>query len=421
MIHPELWGSLRQKYEQDRPRRMLALDGGGIRGLITLGFLEKLEQLLRDATGEGDSFRLGNWFDYIGGTSTGAILAATLARGMSVAELIQFYKDAGPEMFEKNRLLKRYWSLYKADPLREKLRAVLNQQRTGDPAIPAGKDVDLSPDYLRCLLLIVTRNATTDSPWPVSSNPEAKYNATGRSDCNLRVPLWQLVRASTAAPVFFPPEVLNWDPKDPTKSFVFVDGGITPYNNPSFLMFRMATQEPYRLRWKTGERNLLIVSIGTGSAPQLGASVENPHAGLAENLGNIPSNLMYTISVEQDLNCRTVGRCTYGAVLDRELLDLICRQCQDNWTMEQILAAPEIPLDQDLGRAFLYARYNADLSKQGLDELGLGHLEPEKVQKLDAVDQIDNLLAIGRKAGEKQVSLKHYGSFAPQKRQGSSA
>ena len=44
MIRPELWGSLRQKYEEDRPRRMLSLDGGGIRGLITLGILESMRK-----------------------------------------------------------------------------------------------------------------------------------------------------------------------------------------------------------------------------------------------------------------------------------------------------------------------------------------------------------------------------------------
>ena len=81
---------------------------------------------------------------------------------------------------------------------------------------------------------MITRNVTTDSPWPVSSHPEGRYNDAARADCNLRVPLWQLVRASTAAPVYFPPEVIRIDPDDPTKAFVFVDGGVTPYNNPAF-------------------------------------------------------------------------------------------------------------------------------------------------------------------------------------------
>jgi uncharacterized protein len=67
-----------------------------------------------------------------------------------------------------------------------------------------GKDTDLGPEHLGCLLVVVTRNTTTDSAWPVSSNPFARYNDPERPDCNLRIPLWKLVRASTAAPVFFP-------------------------------------------------------------------------------------------------------------------------------------------------------------------------------------------------------------------------
>src|SRR5579884_1078659 len=71
LIHPERWSGLRNRYEQERPRRMLALDGGGIRGLLTLGILEKLEALVGSP--------LCEYFDYIAGTSTGAIIAAGFA------------------------------------------------------------------------------------------------------------------------------------------------------------------------------------------------------------------------------------------------------------------------------------------------------------------------------------------------------
>ena len=67
------------------------------------------------------------------------------------------------------------------------------------------------------------RNATTDSPWPISNNPYAKYNERSRLDCNLALPLWQLVRASTAAPTYFPPEVVVVG----NREFIFVDGGVT--------------------------------------------------------------------------------------------------------------------------------------------------------------------------------------------------
>jgi len=67
----------------------------------------------------------------------------------------------------------------------------------------------LGSESLRTLLLVVLRNATTDSPWLVSNNPAAKYNTLDRPNCNLRIPLWQLVRGSTAAPTYFPPETIQ--------------------------------------------------------------------------------------------------------------------------------------------------------------------------------------------------------------------
>jgi hypothetical protein len=392
--NPECWKDLRPRYEEDRPRRMLALDGGGIRGLLTLGILERIEALLAGNSGR----KLCDYFDYIAGTSTGAIIAAGLARGMTISQLVDFYRSSGKQMFEHSSLIERIKYFYTADPLKTKLQEVF------------GRQTNLEPNNLKCLLLVVTKNVTTDSPWPISSNPEAKYNELGRKDCNLKIPLWQLVRASTAAPVFFPPEILQWDPNDPSKTFVFVDGGVTPYNNPAFLLYRMATEPAYRLSWKTGEKNLLLISVGTGAAEALGATAAAPNRNIVSTVTGLPGELMYGIQIDQDINCRTVGRCTHGAHLDREILDLVPRQAVAGWTMEQQYAAPEIPLSTDLGRRFLYARYNADLSRQGLDSLGFTQADAASIQKMDAVENIETLLEIGRAAGT-SVRPAHFGGF----------
>jgi len=392
--NPECWKDLRPRYEEDRPRRMLALDGGGIRGLLTLGILERIEALLAGNSGR----KLCDYFDYIAGTSTGAIIAAGLARGMTISQLVDFYRSSGKQMFEHAWLIERVKYFYTADPLKTKLQEVF------------GRQTNLEPNNLKCLLLVVTKNVTTDSPWPISGNPEAKYNELGRKDCNLKIPLWQLVRASTAAPVFFPPEILQWDPNDPSKTFVFVDGGVTPYNNPAFLLYRMATEPAYRLNWKTGEKNLLLISVGTGAAESLGATAAAPNRNIVSTVTGLPGQLMYGIQIDQDINCRTVGRCTHGAHLDREILDLVPRQAVAGGTMEQQYAAPEIPLSTDLGRHFLYARYNADLSRQGLDSLGFTQVDAASIQKMDAVENIETLLEIGRAAGE-SVRPAHFGPF----------
>jgi hypothetical protein len=400
IIHPERWKSLLGRYEQDRPHRMLALDGGGIRGLITLGILKRIEELIADRT----RLKLCEYFDYIAGTSTGAIIAAGLSRGMTTSELIDFYMSCGKQMFEPSWIIERIKYFYTADPLKAKLQEVFGADTTLEPAPQPEKE------SLRCLLLVVTKNVTTDSPWPISSNPDAKYNDPSRPDCNLRIPLWQLVRASAAAPVFFPPEVLQWDPSDPSKTFVFVDGGVTPHNNPAFLLYRMATEPAYRLNWKAGERNLLIVSIGTGAAESLGETAAKPNRNIVSTVAGLPEGLMYSIQVDQDISCRTVGRCTYGAALDQEILDLVPRQVDEGMTIEERYNAPPIPLSRNLGRSFLYARYNADLSRRGLDNLGFGNLDPASIQKMDAVENMSALTEIG-KAASKFVNAAHFGPF----------
>jgi hypothetical protein len=377
-LDPARWKTLKGRYEEDRPHRMLAFDGGGIRGLLTLGILQNIEAVIAAKTGQP----LCEYFDYIAGTSTGAIIAAGLARGLNTRQLIDFYLANGKQMFEHASLINRLKFLYTADPLKARLQEVF------------GAATNLDPDNLKCLLLVVTKNVTTDSPWLLSSNPDAKYNDPTRPDCNLKMPLWQLVRASTAAPVYFPPETLQWDAANAAKTFVFVDGGVTPYNNPAFLLYRMATEPAYRLNWRTGEENLLLVSVGTGASESKGATAASPNKNLFSNVADLPGELMYGSLVDQDINCRTVGRCTFGAHLDREIQDLV----------------PPIPLSTDLNRRFLYARYNADLSREGLTQLGFPEVDPASIQKLDAVENMDALLKIGIEAG-KSVDPLHFGPF----------
>jgi len=380
------WGSLAARYENEQPRKILSLDGGGIRGVLTLEILLELEKQLKTELKKDDSFRLSDFFDYVGGTSTGAIIAAGLSRGMSVTELLNFYEEKGEAMFDKAFLLKRVKYFYNDGPL---LKELQNTFGLGD--------IDIKSGDFKTLLLVVTMNRSTDSPWPISNNPNARYNNPGRPDCNLRIPLYQLVRASTAAPAYFRPETLQWDPTNPEKTFVFVDGGVTPYNNPSFLMYRMATQRPYGLNWKTGEKNLLVVSVGTGSAPSPGV-----YNNLLDTLKELPNNLMYAMQVDQDINCRTVGRCIFGSSIDRELGDMIPLDNDD-----QMLS-----LDSDAARHFSYVRYNANLSEEGLNEMGLGHIDSDDVRQMDSVEFIGKLREVGKKVGETQVKVKeHFKNF----------
>ena len=76
--------SLLEKIKPNGPKKILALDGGGIRGILSVEILAKLESLLREKLGKDENFVLADYFDFIAGTSTGAIVAACLSWGMTV-------------------------------------------------------------------------------------------------------------------------------------------------------------------------------------------------------------------------------------------------------------------------------------------------------------------------------------------------
>ena len=252
-----------------------------------------------------------------------------------------------------------------------------------------GEDTTFGSEKLKTLLMLVMRNATTDSPWPLSNNPHAKYNDPNQADSNLNLPLWQLVRASTAAPTFFPPEVVKLGDRE----FIFVDGGVTCYNNPAFQLFLMATLEPYKLMWPTGEDNMLLVSVGTGLTPKIDLELKTRKMHTGYNAITIPGALMLAAQEQQDLLCRSFGKCLCGDIVDGEIGDMV---------------GAKGPVEPKL---FTYMRYNAELTREGLDELGgLDDIKPEQVQQMDSVQYINELKRIGE-AIAKKVNPQHFAKF----------
>lgn len=369
-------------------KKILALDGGGIRGLITVEILAEIESLLRQRLGKKDDFTLSDYFDFVAGTSTGAIIAACISIGMKVADIKKFYVESGNEMFERASLLRRMHYKYEDENLANKLRYVFKHPQTQE-------DLLLGSDQLKTVLMMVMRNATTDSPWPISNNPFAIYNQMMRSDgsvvenCNLYLPLWQLVRASTAAPVYFPPEVVKLG----NQEFVFVDGGITAYNNPAFQAFLMATVRPYEMNWATGEDEILIVSIGTGISPDANADLDPHKMNLLYNAKLLPSALTAAALNEQDFLCRVFGKCLIGDILDREVGRMI-----------------DVPAPAGSNKLFTYLRYNTSLTSDGLRELGFPDIKPEAVQALDSVRYIEVFQLIGQ-AVSKKLKARHFDGF----------
>jgi Patatin-like phospholipase len=378
---------LPDRLKKGGPKKLLALDGGGIRGVLSLEILRKLESLLRSASGRTD-YRLADYFDYISGTSTGGIIAAGLAIGKSVDEILEFYEQSGAHMFKAARILDLFRYRYQSEPLAKMLKSVF------------GENTQLGSEAVETLLLLMMRNATTDSPWPISNNPFAKYNDSNHSACHLKFPLWQLVRASTAAPTYFPPEKVVVGGRE----FIFVDGGITVYNNPAFQMFLMATVDRYWINapapergWPTGPDKMLIVSVGTGTNSGAREQLSPREMNLIFNARTIHSALMFAALNEQDFLCRVFGDCVAGDPLDREV-DTMIRSAG--------------PLSRKL---FRYVRYNAELTRSGLDQLGCTDVEPQQVQQLDSIDSIPALRQVGKAVADGKVQDAHLNLdvFAP--------
>ena len=111
-------------------KRILALDGGGLRGVLTLGMLREIETILRAQHGGDPDFRLAHYFDLIAGTSTGAIIAASLSLGMTVDEVHGHYLSLGKFVFK--RTLIRWGALrakFDAEKVKEALMGVFGDRR----------------------------------------------------------------------------------------------------------------------------------------------------------------------------------------------------------------------------------------------------------------------------------------------------
>lgn len=369
-----------QHYQSPGPKRILALDGGGLRGIVSLGYLKQVETLLRVRHGDDPSFRLGHYFDLIAGTSTGAIIAAGLAIGLSVDELIAHYLKLGRKVFKGS-----FWrqgvlrDRYDEAELIDELKQVFGDRQLGDPTLCTG-------------LLVVTKRMDTGSPWPLGNNPRGRYfSARPGSNTipNAEYPLWQVVRASTAAPTFFGPEritIARESSKDKVRG-EFVDGGVSPHNNPALQALMYATLDGYRVRWPVGEDKLLIVSIGTGRGdPSRKSSKVAAKAGI-----NALSSLMDDCATLVETLMQWLSDSANAGIIDRELGDL----------GKDLLAGKS---------SFSYCRYQLELTRQRVDALkpGVDDKTLASLNEMDKPANLDLLKELGELAAKQSVRKAHF-------------
>lgn len=373
--------SLAEHFRAEGKKRILSLDGGGVRGVLTLGVLAKMEGLLRQRHGD-PSLLLCDYFDLIAGTSTGAIIAAALATGMSVGEVQKLYRDLAKKIFRKTLFRQGLLrAKYDADALTSILKGVF-------------EDATLGSDRLKTGLLVMMKRVDTGSPWPVSNNPQGKYYDPKLpfSLPNKDYPLWSVVRASTAAPSFFDPEFIQiaTGPDGTAVNGTFVDGGVSTANNPSLLAFRFATVGGYRINWSVGVDKLLLVSVGTGTTnPQRVPSTIPGKAAVDALLA-----LMEDCNAEVETTMQWLGRSHTAQPIDLEIGDLA---------------------HDAIGGAKLltYQRYNVELSAKGLTALNLNLNASEilDLAEMDAPENVPLLDKVGSALGEKIMDAHFPTSF----------
>lgn len=381
--------SLEERLAAPGPKRILALDGGGIRGILTIQILKRIESIVHNRL-DNPGARLCDYFDLIGGTSTGAIIAASLALGYDAETLGGIYKKLGNNIFKgeffRRGLLRPKFS---AKPLREALEEEF-------------KDYTLGSSELRTGLAVVAKRADTGSPWVLHNNPRGKYynkregsNAVANKDLLLR----DIVRASTAAPTYFEPErirVAEGGDGDYVDG-AFVDGGVSPHNNPSLQLLMLATLEGYEFNWETGEDKLMIVSLGTGSA-KAKFDADKLMDSQAAKLGILGlASLMDDASALNETLMQWLSTSPTARRIDREVGNL----------SGDILGKGD-PL-------LTYQRYEAWLERDWLqDNLNLDYTDDEldSLLEMDKPENMDDLIKVGEALARNLVEEGHFpGSF----------
>jgi uncharacterized protein len=363
------------------PKRILALDGGGIRGILTLQFLQAVETEIKARF--GDKTRLCDYFDLIGGTSTGSIIAAGLACGMTVDALQSVYRSIGASVFQPGGLGRL---------LPESLQGTLAPKFPSGPLQAEldrqlGAETTLDSDRILTGLMIMTKRLDTGSPWPLDNGGRGKFAA---QDGALR--LTEIVRASTAAPTYFAPEKIAIHSRDGSVvDGAFVDGGVTPFNDPALQLLMMAALQGHGLCWPTGKDKLLIVSVGTGQYRESRS---------AQAVIGDPAALQGIAALQSLMDdCERTNRATLQWLTN----------CLTPWIIDR--AVGDMKLDSQSGpQLATYVRYNAVLEQPWLKtELGvdLDQAKVGQIRKMDDPSNMTDLSDLGRMAAAKQVQPDH--------------
>jgi hypothetical protein len=377
------------------PKRILSIDGGGVRGAIAIAFLQRMEAVLRERYGRPDLV-LSDYFDLIGGTSVGSILAAGLALGRSADDVAATFEEMGPRMFRGGAGLRL--------PL---VQARFDARRMETLLHETFGDLTLGSAPWRCGFAAVSKRVDTGSAWLLTNCTRAKYwdgspdeahlaPAERKTVPNSRYPLAKVVQSSAAAPIYFDMVRLEVAAGDPG---VFFDGAMTPHNNPALQFAMAALVPPYGFGWRPGADNLLIVSVGAGGPRPRKPEWVNGH------VPSLLKALHALVSMSYDTS-------EFGLTMLQWL-----GHSPNPWTINSEVGDLAGMLPGGMAPLWTFVRYDALLDPSWLErELGLT-FAPKAMASLLRMDddrQIPRLYGIGAAAAAAQVSTDHFSpAFGP--------
>ncbi|WP_035463780.1 patatin-like phospholipase family protein [Algoriphagus vanfongensis] len=371
-------------------KRILALDGGGIRGALSLGYLKHLEELLREQHDKSDLL-LCDYFDMIGGTSTGSIIAAALAKGMSVDEIRDKYFELGKKIFGKKY---RWYRIFEIDDL---LKAKYDDKALVKELQNVFGDTLLGDqEAVKTALVIVAKRADTNSVWSLNNHPKGKFYDSGHGD-NKSIPIWKCVRASAAAPTYFLPQSIEVGGDNGFAAFV--DGGVSMANNPALQCLMVATLKGFPYHWKMGEDQLMIVSVGTGMTRWKRLPQKIGKSTLLNWAANLPEMFMQDASWQNQQILQWLSNSPTSFHIDSEVVAL-----------EGDILSDDVDRKKGL---IHYLRYNLFLDPEDLNE----RFKPDKLytqKDADSLAAMDNaancrrLYDLGFLAGAQELKTDHF-------------
>lgn len=229
---------LKQPWPKDKPFKLLALDGGGIKGIYTAELLRLCESEFGDGQG------IAKYFDMIAGTSTGGIIALGLGLGFTTSQIVDFYREDGRKIFPSlpNSFVGKVWRFCCSAGGTK-----LNHEELERAVKKRFKENILGDSVPRLVVPAFMMPKTEIAVFKTDHHSDFKND--------WKTPMWKVARATSAAPTY----LKGLEHTESGK--IFIDGGVWA-NNPVMVAVVDALTA-----YDIAPDQIRVLSIGTGNAP----------------------------------------------------------------------------------------------------------------------------------------------------------